>query len=278
MIRPFAQVDVFGASPGTGNPVAVVLDGTGLDHDAMLGFARWTNLSETTFVLPPEHPDADYRVRIFTPVEELPFAGHPTLGTCHAWREHGGAQFGGGQAVQECAAGLVPVRATAAGLAFAAPPVTRDGPVDPDELATVLRACRLEPAQVADARWADNGPGWLALLLHDAEVLLGLPTPEYLDLSLGLAARAAPGLGHALEVRAFFPVAGVLVEDPVTGSLNASLAQWLLADGLLDAPYVARQGTAMSRDGRISVSTTDGGTTVWVAGATTTIVTGTVDL
>ncbi len=242
----------------------------------MLAFARWTNLSETTFVLPPEHPDADYRVRIFTPVEELPFAGHPTLGTCHAWREYAGGTAE--RVVQECAAGLVPVRTAAGGLAFAAPPVTRGGPVDPDELATVLRACRLDRAQVADARWADNGPGWLALLLHDAEVLLDLPTPEFLDLSLGLAARTAPGSDHALEVRAFFPVAGVLVEDPVTGSLNASLAQWLLADGLLEAPYVARQGTAMARDGRISVSTTDDGATVWIAGATTTIVTGTVDL
>lgn len=246
-----------------------MLDATGLDHDAMLAFARWTNLSETTFVLPPTVESADYAVRIFTPAGELPFAGHPTLGTCHA------VGLAGDAFVQECGVGLVAVRRTDGGLlAFAAPEVLRGGAVAEGELAEVLDVCGLRAEQVVAARWCDNGPGWLGLLLRSADDLLPLPVPHGLQVPLGLA---APGTAHALEVRAFFPTDGTVFEDPVTGSLNASLAQWLLADGVLGAPYVARQGTAMGRDGRVHVSVGADGQ-VWVAGATATVVTGTVDL
>nr|WP_233243869.1 PhzF family phenazine biosynthesis protein [Paraconexibacter algicola] len=272
--RPFAQVDVFGTAPGTGNPVAVVLDATGLSTAEMQAFARWTNLSETTFVLPPTPGSgADYAVRIFTPGGELPFAGHPTLGTCHAWLDGRSAE----RVMQECAAGPVQLRRTAGGLlAFAAPPLVRDGPVDAEDLAHVLEACGLSADRVVAARWVDNGPGWLGVLLRSAEDVLAVRRPHALALKLGLAAVTAPGAGHELEVRAFFPEDGTVAEDPVTGSLNASLGQWLLGDGLLAEPYVARQGTAIGRDGRVHVSAADGD--VWVAGATTTVVTGHVAL
>jgi PhzF family phenazine biosynthesis protein len=173
MLRPFAQVDVFTTTPYRGNPVAVVLDGEGLTTEQMQRVAHWMNLSETTFVLPPTVPDADYQVRIFTPTAELPFAGHPTLGTCHAWLA-GGGSASGGDVVQQCGAGLVPVRRTADGLAFAAPPLLRSGPVEEplvEHIASVLGTGR---AEILDAEWADNGPGWVAVLLASAEAVLAL--------------------------------------------------------------------------------------------------------
>lgn len=269
--RPFAQVDVFGATPHAGNPVAVVLDGEGLDTETMRRFARWTNLSETTFVLPAEAPGASYRVRIFTPTTELPFAGHPTLGTCHAWREAAGGAAGPGPYVQECGAGLVRIRPTPAGLAFAAPPLLRSGEVAADLLADIARALGLSPGEILDAQWVDNGPGWVAVLLEDPARVLAL-RPADLDLDLGVAALHPPGEEVALEVRAF-PKDGTLVEDPVTGSLNASLAEWLLRTRRLAAPYVARQGTALGRAGRVHVDRDPDGT-VWVAGATRTLLEG----
>jgi len=274
--RRFRQVDVFAERPYAGNPVAVVLDGDGLSTEAMQRFAHWTNLSETTFVLPPAVPGADYRVRIFTPAEELPFAGHPTLGTCHAWLEAGGEPGRPEAIVQECGAGLVAIRRTADGLAFAAPPVTRSGPVDDavvDHIATVLGIGR---GDIVDAQWVANGPQWVAVLLEDARAVLAL-RPGLVDLDVGVAGPHPPGAPEAYEVRAFFPNDGTTVEDPVTGSLNASLAQWLLATGRVAAPYVARQGTALGREGRVHVST-DADGAVWVAGATITCVSGTVEL
>lgn len=251
-----------------------MLDATGLDDAAMLGFARWTNLSETTFVLPPSTDAADYAVRIFTPGGELPFAGHPTLGTCHAV-----APAGPGPYVQECPAGLIEIRRTPGGLlTFAAPPLLRGGDVGADDLAHVLEVTGLGADRVLGARWIDNGPGWLGLLLRSAQDVLSVALPSRLRLPLGLAAVTAPGAEHELEVRAFYPEDEVVVEDPVTGSLNASLAQWLLADGVLAEPYLARQGTAIGRDGRLHVSATDDGAQVWIAGTTTTVVTGTVEL
>ena len=276
MTRRFRQVDVFAERPYAGNPVAVVLDGDGLSTEAMQRFAHWTNLSETTFVLPPAVPGADYRVRIFTPAEELPFAGHPTLGTCHAWLEAGGEPGRPEAIVQECGAGLVAIRRTADGLAFAAPPVTRSGPVDDavvDHIATVLGIGR---GDIVDAQWVANGPRWVAVLLEDARAVLAL-RPGLVDLDVGVAGPHPPGAPEAYEVRAFFPNDGTTVEDPVTGSLNASLAQWLLATGRVAAPYVARQGTALGREGRVHVST-DADGAVWVAGATITCVSGTVEL
>jgi PhzF family phenazine biosynthesis protein len=273
--RPFAQVDVFTGEPYRGNPVAVVLDGEGLEAEEMQRFANWTNLSETTFVLPPEDPAADYRVRIFTPVAELPFAGHPTLGTCHAWLEHQGGAAPE-TVTQECAAGLVTVRRTPDGLAFGAPPLLRTGPVDEELVRRIAATLRLERSDIVDAQWVDNGPGWVAVLLESAAAVLAVE-PGYADLDIGVVGPHPPGAPEAIEVRGFFPKDGTLVEDPVTGSLNASLAEWLLRTGRLIAPYVARQGTALGRAGRVHVSV-DADGAVWVGGGTVTCVAGSVEL
>jgi PhzF family phenazine biosynthesis protein len=276
VIRPFCQVDVFGSAPYRGNPLAVVLDGAGLAAGEMQRFAHWMNLSETTFVLPPTSEGADYRVRIFTPVAELPFAGHPTLGTCHAWLEAGGTPHQPGVVVQQCGAGLVTLRQAADRLAFAAPPVLRDGPVEEDLLRQIASALRIGRAEIVDASWADNGPGWVAVMLASAEAVLAV-RPGTVDLDLGLVGAYPPGSPEAFEVRAFFPKDGVTTEDPVTGSLNASLASWLLDAGYAQAPYVASQGTALGRAGRVHIARDPDGT-IWVAGATVTCISGQVDL
>ena len=276
MPRRFAQVDVFAETPYLGNPVAVVLDGEGLSDDAMARFTRWTNLSEATFVLPPGAPEADYAVRIFWPGGELPFAGHPTLGTCRAWLDAGGRPRRGDVIVSECGARLVPVRHTPAGLAFAAPPLVRSGPVDEPLVERVAAILRLRREELLDAQWVDNGPGWLGVLLADADAVLAL-RPGPTDLDVGVVGPHRPGAPDAFEVRAFFPKDGATAEDPVTGSLNASLAQWLLATGRAIAPYVARQGTALGRVGRVHV-TQDPDGAVWVGGGTTTCVAGEVVL
>jgi PhzF family phenazine biosynthesis protein len=276
VLRRFAQVDVFTSEPYAGNPVAVVLDGAGLSADAMQRFARWTNLSETTFVLPPESPDADYRVRIFTPDRELPFAGHPTLGTCHAWLEAGGTPRRADVIVQECGAGLVPLRRSEAGLGFAAPPLVRSGPVDDELVERLARMLGVETDAMTDTQWVDNGPGWVAVLLDDPEAVLALE-PRFDELDVGVVAPYRAGSPEAFEVRAFTYKDGHVDEDPVTGSLHASLAQWLLATGRATAPYVARQGTTLGRAGRVHVSQ-DADGTVWVAGGTVSCVRGDVDL
>ncbi len=274
--RPFAQVDVFTTVPYRGNPVAVILDAEGLDTAAMQRIAHWTNLSETTFVLPPSTPGADYHVRIFTPSRELPFAGHPTLGTCHAWLAHTGRTAASGEVlVQECGAGLVDVRAGDDGtLAFLAPPRLREGPVDDDLADEVARCLGVGREEIVDLQWADNGPGWIAVLLESAAAVLAVKPVARGSLELGVVGPHPPGGRHAFEVRAFFPEHGQLVEDPVTGSLNAALAQWLLADGRARAPYVARQGTALGRAGDVHVTQdADGG--IWVGGGAVTCVAGT---
>ena len=275
MLRPFRQVDVFATTPYYGNPVAVVLDASGLSTEAMQRFANWTNLSETTFVLPATDPAADYRVRIFTASVELPFAGHPTLGTCHAWLEHGGSPHDPAAVVQECGAGLVRLRPTGDGLAFAAPPLVRSGPVDDAVVAHIADVLGIAVSEIVDAQWADNGPGWVAVLLADAAAVLAL-RPAATDLDIGVVGPYPPGSPAAVEVRAFTPAEGATVEDPVTGSLNASLAEWLLRAGRVEAPYVASQGTALGRAGRVHVTRDDG--QIWVAGGTVTCVTGEVDL
>jgi PhzF family phenazine biosynthesis protein len=266
--RAFAQVDVFSAEPLGGNPVAVVLDAEGLSDAEMQRFAAWTNLSETTFVLPPTG-SADYRVRIFTGDRELPFAGHPTLGTCHAWA---GAAMPE-RVVQECGAGLIEIRRTEHGFAFAAPPLIRSGAVEPELLAAVLEDLGVGADAVVDAAWIDNGPGWLGVLLRSPDDVLALQPRLTAHDDVGVAALRDDG---GLEVRAFFRVGAAALEDPVTGSLNASLAGWLLRTGRVEAPYVARQGTALGRSGRVHVSVADGD--IWVAGATTTSIAGTVTL
>ncbi len=276
MAHQFRQVDVFTETPYFGNPVAVVLRADGLTGEQMQLFADWTNLSETTFVLAPRAPGADYRVRIFTPARELPFAGHPTLGTCHAWLEAGGRPAQAGQAVQECGAGLVTVRQTEAGLAFAAPPLLRGGPVEDPVAERVARALNITRADIVDIQWADNGPGWVAVLLASADAVLAL-RPGTVDMDIGVAGPYPDGSPEALEVRAFTPQIGPPGEDPVTGSLNASLAQWLLATGRVTAPYVASQGTALGRRGRVRISHDDDGQ-VWVGGGTITCISGAVEL
>jgi PhzF family phenazine biosynthesis protein len=272
--RPFQQVDVFTDVPFRGNPVAVLLDGSGLEAEQMQRMANWMNLSETTFVLPPTSPDADYRVRIFTPVEELPFAGHPTLGTCHAWLTNGGTPKDPNVVVQECAAGLVTLRRTSRGLAFAAPPLQRTGPVDEALVDKIVAVMGLDRRAVVAAEWVSNGPPWLVLLLDSVDTLLAV-RPGLIDHYVGLVAMHPAGSPAAIEVRAFFPNGTVLSEDPVTGSLNASLAQWLLGSGRLTAPYVASQGTALGRAGQVHIDAD--GSDVWVGGGTVTCITGTVE-
>ena len=279
MPRQFRQVDVFTDTPYLGNPVAVVLGADGLSDDQMQLFARWTNLSETSFVLAPRASGADYQVRIFTPARELPFAGHPTLGTCHAWLEAGGRPADPGAIVQECEAGLITVRRVPggdAGLAFAAPPQVRSGPVEEEVAERVARTLDLARSDIVDIAWADNGPGWVAVLLASAEAVLAIRRPAALDLDIGVAGPYPDGSPEAIEVRVFSPKI-TSIEDPVTGSLNASLGQWLLAGGRVAAPYVASQGTAMGRRGRVHVSR-DADGQVWVGGGTVTCVGGTVEL
>jgi PhzF family phenazine biosynthesis protein len=280
--RRYRQVDVFTTDAYAGNPVAVVLDGEGLTFEQMARFTRWTNLSEATFVLPPTRAAADYRVRIFTSASttparaevdwELPFAGHPTLGTCHAWLEAGGRPRQAEIIVQECGAGLVQVRQVAGGLAFAAPPLIRSGPVEDGLVRKIADSLRISRDNIVDAAWADNGPGWVAVLLESAEAVLGLE-PGYVDLDLGVVGPYPANAPEAFELRAFFPRDGATAEDPVTGSLNASVAQWLISSGRARAPYVASQGTALGRHGRISISRDDGGT-IWVGGGTVTCISG----
>lgn len=274
MRRAFVQVDVFTGEGYDGNPVAVVLESDGLTEDEMRRFARWTNLSETTFVMPPTTAGADYRLRIFTPTKELPFAGHPTLGTCHAWLAASGnsAQV---RIVQECEAGLVEIRRLPTGLAFAAPPVVRSGPVDDELVAHLAALLQIDRSEIVDSQWVDNGPGWVAVLLESADAVLAL-RPAAVDHDLGVVGPHPEGSPEAFEVRAFFPLNGATAEDPVTGSLNASLAQWLLATGRASSPYTARQGTAIGRAGRVHIVEEDGD--IWVGGGTVTCITGHVTL
>jgi PhzF family phenazine biosynthesis protein len=278
MQRRFHQVDVFASDGFSGNPVAVVHDAQGLGTDEMLRITSWTNLSEVTFLLPPTTGEADYRVRIFCPGRELPFAGHPTLGTCRAWLAAGGTPRQPDRIVQECGAGLIPVRRDAERLAFAAPPLTRSGPVEPQLLAARLDQLGLRHEDVVDSAWVDNGPGWMAVLLPSVEAVLAANVPGDMlpGFDVGLVAPYPAGGECALELRALFADAdGRIREDPVTGSLNAAVAQWLLATGRLEAPYVASQGTAIGRRGRIHVTESDGD--IWVGGDTIVSIEGTID-
>jgi PhzF family phenazine biosynthesis protein len=276
MLRALRQVDVFTTTPYHGNPVAVVLEGDGLTTEQMQRFAHWMNLSETTFVTPPSSAQADYHVRIFTPVAELPFAGHPTLGTCHAWLEHGGVPRDDRVVVQECGVGRVTLRRTPQGLAFAAPPLVRSGPLEDELVARAAHGLRIDAGDIVAAQWVDNGPGWMAVMLASAEAVRTL-RPGFMDFALGVVGPHPPGAPEAFEVRAFFPKDGVTIEDPVTGSLNASLAQWLLGTGQATAPYVASQGGALGRAGRVHLSQDPDGT-IWVGGGTVTCIDGEVDL
>lgn len=274
---PFQQVDVFASQPLRGNPLAVVLGADGLSDSRMTAFANWTNLSETTFLLQPRVAGADYRVRIFTPSSELPFAGHPTLGSCHAWLAAGGVPKGS-DIVQECEVGLIRIRRRSDRLFFAAPPLRRSGPLEPEVLARVTQGLGLLPEAILAANWVDNGPNWLAVLLRSrAEVLAVRPDyPALAGLRVGVVGAwdgARDGADAQFEVRAF--TAGGY-EDPVTGSLNASLAQWLIGSAIAPPSYVASQGTVLGRAGRVQVERD--GAEIWIGGAVTACIEGTVAL
>ena len=277
----FSQLDVFTSVPLRGNPLAVVHDATGLGDAQMADIARWTNLSETTFLLPPDDPGADYRVRIFTPGGELPFAGHPTLGSCHAWLAAGGVPRDPAVVVQQCGVGRVRVRrdgsADAPRLAFAAPALRRTGPVEPALRAQVIASLGLRDDQLLQLEWVDNGPGWMAALLPDAAAVLALK-PDFAamrGLKLGVVGAHPAGSECQFEVRAFVPGLGV-PEDPVTGSLNAGLAQWLIAAGLAPERYLAAQGAALGRAGRVFVARE--GADIWIGGAVCPVISGTLSL
>lgn len=276
--RPFRQVDVFTDTPYLGNPLAVVLDGSGLSTEAMQRFTDWTNLSECTFVLPPTNTDADYRVRIFCPGRELPFAGHPTLGTCHAWLQAGG-QPRGEHVVQECGVGLVPIKRDGTRLAFAAPPLRRSGPLEDADVALIARGLGVPRDDIVAHAWCENGPPWRGVMLRTAAQLLDLkPDAAVLaGLDIGVVAPQPEGADTAFEVRAFFHTLDALSEDPVTGSLNAAVAQWLIGAGLAPERYVAAQGTAMGRAGRVHIER-DALGTIWVGGASVTCIQGQVSL
>lgn len=275
MHRRFAQLDVFTTEPLRGNPLAVVVDGDGMSDDEMARFANWTNLSETTFLLPPTDPSADYRVRIFTTSGELPFAGHPTIGSCRAWLDHGGKPADDETVVQECGVGLVSLRADGDRLAFAAPPLLRSGTVEATAIAEIEAAIGVD---VLDAAWADNGPGWIAVEVADADAVRSVE-PDFRavpDLKLGIVGAATSDEGdYDVEVRAFYPDGRVHFEDPVTGSLNAAIAMWLMGRDPSLRSYVARQGTQLGRDGRVHIERDDAGD-IWVGGNTVTLITGTV--
>jgi PhzF family phenazine biosynthesis protein len=277
MTRPFQLVDVFGVEPFTGNPLGVVADAEGLTTDEMQAITRWLNLSETAFLLPPTDPGADYRVRIFTLAHELSFAGHPTLGSCHAWLSAGGKPKRTDAVIQQCGVGLVDVRRDGGQLAFAAPPLIRDGTPTEAEIAEVAEVLGIDRGAILEAHWIDNGPGWIGVMLASAADVLALePARSHRRrIDIGVVGPHDPGSDAAFELRAIFSDdSGALREDPATGSLNASVGQWLFASGRVKDRYVAAQGTRLGRKGRISVSQDDAGQ-VWVGGDTVTLFSGT---
>jgi PhzF family phenazine biosynthesis protein len=276
MKRRFHQVDVFSAVPLKGNPLAVVHAADGIGDADMAALARWTNLSETTFLLPPTDAGADYRVRIWTPGGELPFAGHPTLGSCWAWLAAGGRPQADGFVVQQCGVGLVRIRRQGSRLAFAAPPRRRSGPLEGALVAKIAAALGLAEGDVLHHQWVDNGPGWCAVMLRSAAAVLELK-PDWAqlgDTKLGVIGAHRAGHDAAFEVRAL--IGGGNYEDPVTGSLNASLAQWLIGAGLAPPQYVAAQGTALQRAGRVHVQ--QEGESIWIGGDVTPLVEGEITL
>ena len=289
--RRFTQLDVFTDRALLGNPLAVVHGADGLSDERMAAFARWTNLSETTFLLSPTEPGADYRVRIFTTTVELPFAGHPTLGSCHAWLAAGGQPRRPGEVVQQCGIGLVRIRRDGTRLAFAAPPRRRSGPLDEALVERIARFLQVPRAAIVAHQHCDNGPGWKAVMLASADAVLalrpqlgsengleiGVVGPREGPGKVGVVGSHGAGAQPAFEVRAFFPApGGGLAEDPVTGSLNAALAQWLIGDGLAPTHYVAAQGAALGRAGRVHV--VQDGDDIWIGGDCAPVVQGTVVL
>lgn len=278
--RRFSQLDVFASAPFSGNPLACVVDADGLTTEEMHRFTKWANLSETSFLLEPTVAEADYRVRIFTLPRELPFAGHPTIGSCQAWLNSGGEPKTPGRIVQECGAGLIELKHNGDRIAFAAPPLIRGGDVDEELIVEMADVLSIPRDEVVGAQWGDNGPGWVVLQLDSAAAVLKLerPTAHMKELDLGVVGLYPADSECAAELRAFFADgSGAILEDPVTGSLNASVAEWLLGAGALNAPYTASQGTAMGRRGRIHVDQDEDGT-IWVGGVATASIIGTINI
>ena len=276
MRRQFQMVDVFSNDAFQGNPLAVILDSEGLSTEAMQRITQWLNLSETTFLSPPTTSEADYKVRIFTLERELPFAGHPTLGSCHAWLAAGGTPRAAGQVIQECGAGLIAIRRGVQRLAFAAPPLIRSGPVEPSYLAQIAEFLKIAVSDIVEAQWIDNGPGWVGVLLASADAVLALePARNHPGrIEVGVVGAYPPGSACAFELRALFSDQhGAVREDPVTGSLNASVAQWMYQTHRATGPYVASQGTRIGHAGRIHVDR-DGDGQVWIGGGTTSLFVG----
>lgn len=274
--RRFQMVDVFAEQPLYGNPLPVVVDSDGLSGEDMLRITRWINQSETTFLLPPSDPRADYRVRIFTLQRELPFAGHPTLGTCYVWLEHGGQPRDPGMIMQECGAGLIPIRRQDKQLAFAAPPLQRSGPVADDKIDEVANVLRISRSEIVDIQWVDNGPGWIGVLLASAEEVLDLdPAGSHeATIDIGVVGPYPQGHEFAFELRAFYTDQNnSMREDPVTGSLNASIAQWMIDSVRAQPPYLAHQGTCLDRSGRIYVAQEGG--EIWIGGRVISLIDGT---
>lgn len=273
----FQQVDVFSSRPMRGNPLAVVVGADDLSDEQMQAFANWTNLSETTFLMEPSKAGADYRVRIFTPIQELPFAGHPTLGSCHVWLAHSG-KSPSGYIVQECGAGLVRIRRDGTRLSFAAPPLNRSGPVDPTLIDRIAHGLGIPATLIEDANWIDNGPDWIGLLLPSRRDVLAV-RPDYSllkGLRVGVIGRFDPeqdGADAMFEVRAF---SNRGTEDPVTGSLNAGFAQWLIGAGIAPSDYIAAQGTVLGRAGRVHVRQES--PDIWIGGEVTSCIQGSVEL
>ncbi|MSO43354.1 MAG: PhzF family phenazine biosynthesis protein [Candidatus Planktophila sp.] len=277
MKRRYLELDVFGAEPLRGNALGVVLDGEGLSTEKMQEFASWTNFSETTFLLAPTVEEADYKVRIFTTSRELPFAGHPTLGSCFAWLEGGNEPRDQFTVIQECAAGLIEIRRDEQSLSFKSPPLTKYGPVEQTLISEVADALNIEPTQIVDSHWLDNGPGWIGVLLSSVEEVLALGPKALSSLSIGVFGFYDQEIGPQYETRAFFSENGALVEDPVTGSLNAAAAQWFIQTNRCAAPYLVSQGLAINRKGEVKI-TQDAEGNIWVGGNTSVISFGNVEI
>ena len=278
--RRFIQVDVFASTPAMGNGLAVVVDGDGLDEDAMQHFAAWTNLAETTFLLAPDDPTADYRVRIFTPGREMPFAGHPTLGSCAAWLHAGGEPARKGVVVQECAIGLVEIDLAGPVPAFAAPPTTVE-PLADAELERLCAVLELERGEIVRAARLDNGPVWQVLELGSAERVLAIDSsrvrwPEHVGVAVLGPHPAGSECDH--EIRSLSPSSG-MSEDPITGSLNAAVAQWMRREDRLPSSLTIAQGTRIGREGRVRIrrDPSDVGR-VLIGGESQILIEGTLDL
>ena len=264
MSKTYYEIDVFGAKPFSGNPVGVVLDADQLSTKQMQDFARWTNLSETTFVLTPNDNEADYGLRIFTPTSELPFAGHPTLGTAKAWLDHAGTP-NKSEVIQECGIGLIQVMQSKDRFSFKAPEMIRGEALSSDLLTEVALTLNIEKSKILDSKWIDNGPGWIGVLLASAEEVLAVAPNRKSNLALGLFGFYGAGSKYMYEVRGFYPEDGLLIEDAATGSLHASGAQWLISKGKCETPYLASQGKAINRNAEIYV-TSDADQEIWIGG------------